>query len=30
MAVVLTHNLSEFNLLMQLDARGQAVFYDFV
>jgi predicted nucleic acid-binding protein len=26
--VVLTRNLSEFDLLMQLDARGQAVFYD--
>ena len=26
--VVLTRNLSEFGLLMQLDARGQAVFYD--
>jgi predicted nucleic acid-binding protein len=25
--VVLTRNLSEFDLLMQLDARGQAVFY---
>lgn len=26
--VVLTRNLSEFDLLMQLDARGQAIFYD--
>ncbi|MGH9598896.1 MAG: type II toxin-antitoxin system VapC family toxin [Terracidiphilus sp.] len=26
--VVLTRNLSEFDLLMQLDARGQAVFYE--
>lgn len=26
--VVLSRNLSEFDLLMQLDARGQAVFYD--
>jgi predicted nucleic acid-binding protein len=28
--VVLTRNLSEFDLLMQLDARGQAIFYDSV
>jgi predicted nucleic acid-binding protein len=27
---VLTRNLSEFDLLMQLDARGQAIFYDLV
>jgi predicted nucleic acid-binding protein len=27
---VLTRNLSEFDLLMQLDARGQAIFYDSV
>jgi predicted nucleic acid-binding protein len=26
--VVLTRNLSEFDLLMQLDARGQAIFCD--
>jgi predicted nucleic acid-binding protein len=26
--VVLTRNLSEFDLLMQLDARGKAIFYD--
>lgn len=26
--VVLTRNLSDFDLLMQLDARGQAVFYE--
>jgi predicted nucleic acid-binding protein len=26
--VVLTRNVSDFDLLMQLDARGQAVFYD--
>ena len=26
--VVLTRNLSEFDLLMQLYARGQAIFYD--
>jgi predicted nucleic acid-binding protein len=26
--VVLTRNLSEFDLLMQLDARGLAIFYD--
>ena len=25
---VLTRNLADFDLLMQLDARGQAVFYD--
>lgn len=25
---VLTRNISEFDLLMQLDARGQAIFYD--
>ena len=28
--VVLTRNISDFDLLMQLDARGQAVFYDSV
>lgn len=28
--VVLTRNLSDFDLLMQLDTRGQAVFYDAV
>jgi len=28
--VVLTRNISDFDLLMQLDARGQAVFYDAV
>jgi predicted nucleic acid-binding protein len=28
--VVLTRNRSEFDLLMQLDPRGQAIFYDFV
>lgn len=27
---VLTRNISEFDLLMQLDARGQAIFYDSV
>jgi predicted nucleic acid-binding protein len=27
---VLTRNLPEFDLLMQLDARGQAIFYDSV
>jgi len=26
--VVLTRNVSDFDLLMQLDARGQAIFYD--
>lgn len=29
-SVVLTRNVSEFDLLMQLDARGQAIFYDSV
>lgn len=28
--VVLTRNLSDFDLLMQLDPRGHAVFYDFI
>jgi predicted nucleic acid-binding protein len=28
--VVLTRNITDFDLLMQLDARGQAVFYDSV
>jgi predicted nucleic acid-binding protein len=28
--VVLTRNVSKFDLLMQLDARGQAIFYDSV
>ena len=28
--VVLTRNISDFDLLMQLDARGQAIFYDAV
>jgi predicted nucleic acid-binding protein len=28
--IVLSRNLSEFDLLMQLDARGQAIFYDSV
>ena len=27
---VLTRNLSEFDLLMQLDAKGQAIFYETV
>jgi predicted nucleic acid-binding protein len=26
--VVLTRNVADFDLLMQLDAKGQAVFYD--
>jgi predicted nucleic acid-binding protein len=28
--VVLTRNVSDFDLLMQLDSKGQAVFYDCV